>query len=54
MTELKPCPFCGCSDPYYVTDGGYILCPNCLIELHTQVGCGEKQLCKDWNRRVKG
>ena len=51
---LEPCPFCGEESPYYVCDdtGEYILCPNCLNELRSQVSIGKDMLVKDWNRRV--
>ena len=49
MTEMKPCPFCGCRD---VKKSGYeiyecIYCNGCGIIFMAD------NLINDWNRRVK-
>lgn len=65
MPNLRPCPFCGCSDvEYRYEDEGHIttfnvfLCRNCYA--HTFWGFNERidedrakrDICYTWNRRV--
>ena len=59
MTELKPCPFCGCdvaSRPWtFQNDSNYqgaqyIQCPMCGIRTPTMNN--EYELISAWNRRV--
>ena len=53
MTEIKPCPFCGYEEPYYVTDQHCILCPLCLNEMTNETALTKEDLIMDWNRRAK-
>lgn len=53
MSELKPCPCCGCQAEMISLigiDAKYIVCTNCGIS--TNVSSEEKTLLEIWNRRV--
>lgn len=55
MTELKPCPFCGCPPTKGILSYGehYVSCTNedCLIESCASVEDTEEQAIKAWNKR---
>ena len=60
-TNLKPCPFCGCKEPYFIecTDFNgdnntrenyyYVLCPDCRIQ--TDYMDTPEEAKSVWNRR---
>lgn len=53
MTEMKPCPFCGCSDIKCVYDDQFevwfINCPTCNVWATNEDS--EEELTETWNRR---
>ena len=55
MSELKPCPFCGCKDSGILTtpyDGYWfaVFCENCMAQ--TRKCRQEKDAVEAWNRRA--
>ena len=63
--QLKPCPFCGCTDIYitfehgYLDDSAIVFCNNCKVsvkvEENDQEGFNEKtakRAVEAWNRRA--
>lgn len=51
--ELKPCPFCGCTDIRLIDvfgGGGMVRCANCEAEMHS---LDIDMAFKKWNRRVQ-
>ena len=55
MTELKPCPFCGNSDPLLIENGHWpieIHCRNwnCMAMVVDEV---KEDAIRHWNRRVE-
>ena len=64
MTDLKPCPFCGCPVTLFITMYGYhgakdyyaIAHPDdtdCIVDGMTTSSYSDKEeLIRDWNRRI--
>lgn len=52
-SKIKPCPFCGYEEPYYVSGQHCILCPVCLNEMTNETTLTKEDLIQEWNRRVK-
>ena len=64
MTELKPCPFCGCEVEIVIGIYGLHGIPNRYNIIHPENDCimerfesyytdNKEYLIEDWNRRVK-
>lgn len=58
MTDLKPCPFCGCTEVYLSVDGAcdtdeVIVCPNCDVSVKTAIYLITTEgLINLWNTRA--
>lgn len=57
LPELKPCPFCGCTDVRIVDDYWIdemtIICPNCRLLISEDDSLTKEDMIRLWNRRVK-
>lgn len=58
MTELKPCPFCGCTDLHFDVhignpDYDTIICYGCLATFTQQELTCKEDLINAWNRRAE-
>jgi len=68
MSNLKPCPFCGCKDIHFfafrIDPEMHVTCDNCGASIYRDIPCdndttaesheekGVKILTELWNRRV--
>lgn len=56
MIQLKPCPFCGCTDVNVVDEGNFsfVECSGCLGAFYQREACSVEDNIEAWNRRETG
>ena len=56
MINLKPCPFCGCTDVNVVDKGyfSFIECSGCLGAFYQREACSVEDNVEAWNKRKGG
>lgn len=50
MSELPPCPKCGCEYPY--EDGALVVCPECAHEWSLETASADEKIWRDANGNV--